>query len=334
MTTISAPVARLRVRLTRRLPAAVEAAFVRDFDCTIAPDDTPLDAEGLRTALREHDVVVPTVTDRLDRAVFDGGPWRCTLLANVGAGTDHVDIEAMQAAGIALTNTPGVLTDDTADLALALILMTARRLGEGERLVRAGGWTGWRPTHHPGRTLTGAVLGIVGLGRIGQALARRALACGMRVQAVGTDIDALRRVVVRDITLGAVTPLPDLETLLATSDIVSLHVPSSPGTRHLIDAAALARMRQGAILVNTARGALVEEDALAAALASGHLAAAGLDVHAHEPQVHPALLARENVVLLPHLGSATLETRTAMGMRAHANVIAFRDGRPLADPVR
>ncbi|MCU0618396.1 MAG: NAD(P)-binding domain-containing protein, partial [Gemmatimonadaceae bacterium] len=236
--------------------------------------------------------------------------------------------------GIALTNTPGVLTEDTADLALALLLMAARRLGEGERLVRAGAWTGWRPTHHLGRSITGATLGIVGLGRIGQALARRALACGMRVQAVGTDIDAVRRIVVRDITLGAVTPLPDLEALLATSDVVSLHVPSTPGTRGLIDAAAIARMRPGAILVNTARGALVDEDALAAALASGRLAAAGLDVHAEEPRVHPALVACENVVLLPHLGSATVETRTAMGMRAHANVVALREGRPLVDPVR
>ncbi len=324
----------LRVLLTRRLVDEAEAAFAHDFDVVRNDDDRPLDAAALREALRDFDIVVPTVTDRIDRTVLAGGPWRCRLLANVGAGTDHVDVEAAHAAHVQLTNTPGVLTDDTADLALALMLMAARRLGEGERLVRAGAWHGWAPTHHLGRSLTGATLGIVGLGRIGRALARRAFACGMKVQAIGSSIDALRRTIARDITLGAVAAVESIDALLATSDIVSLHAPSSPRTRGMLDAAALATMKRGAILVNTARGALVDEAALADALARGHLAAAGLDVHAEEPRVHPALLALEQVVLLPHLGSATRETRTAMGLRAHANALALRDGRPLPDPVR
>lgn len=323
-----------RVLLTRRLPEAVEQAFARDFDCVRNADDAPMAADALRAALRDVDVVVPTVTDRLDAALLDGGPHRCRLLANVGAGTDHIDLEAAHRAGLAVTNTPGVLTDDTADVALALILMACRRLGEGERLVRAGAWHGWAPTHHLGRTLTGATLGIVGFGRIGQALARRALACGMRVQACGTTSDRVRAAIAADATLGAVRVIATRDELLATSDVVSLHAPSTPATRGMLDAAALARMRPGSVLVNTARGALVDEEALADALARGHLAAAGLDVHAAEPRVHARLLTLESVVLLPHLGSATLETRTAMGMMAHANALAWRDGRALPTPVR
>jgi lactate dehydrogenase-like 2-hydroxyacid dehydrogenase len=323
-----------RVLLTRRLPDDVEAAFAHDVDCVRNATDAPMDAAALRDALRDFDVVVPTVTDRLDAAVLAGGPHRCRLLANVGAGTDHIDLEAAHRAGIAVTNTPGVLTDDTADLALALILMACRRLGEGERLVRAGAWAGWAPTHHLGRTLTGATLGIVGLGRIGQALARRALACGMRVQACGAAPDRVRAAIAADATLGAVQVAPTRDALLATSDVVSLHAPSTPATRGMIDAAALARMPRGSVLVNTARGALVDEDALADALARGHLAAAGLDVHAAEPRVHDRLRAMECVVLLPHLGSATRETRRAMGMAAHANVLAWRDGRALPSRVR
>lgn len=324
---------RPRVVLTRRLPATVEAAFARDFDCVPNAADAPMDAAALRRALADCDVLVPTVTDRLDAAVLAGGPHRCRLLANVGAGTDHVDLAAAHRAGLVVTNTPGVLTDDTADVALALVLMTMRRLGEGERLVRAGAWPGWAPTHHLGRALGGATLGIVGFGRIGQALARRALACGMRVQACGRTPGRVRTAIAADATLGAVHACDTLDALLATSDVVSLHAPSTRETRGMIDAAALARMRPGAVLVNTARGALVDEDALADALAAGQLGGAGLDVHAEEPRVHPRLAAREDVVLLPHLGSATLETRTAMGMLAHANAVAWRDGAALPAPV-
>jgi lactate dehydrogenase-like 2-hydroxyacid dehydrogenase len=323
----------MRLLVTRRLTAHADAAFARDFDCVPNADDVPLTRGALQAALRDCAIVVPTVTDRLDAAVFGSGVLRCRLLANVGAGVDHIDLEAAHRAGIAVTNTPGVLTDDTADLALALILMCCRRLGEGERLVRADAWTGWAPTHHLGRTLHGATLGIVGLGRIGQAVARRALACGMRVIACGTSPARVQATLAADATLAPVRVAPSLHALLAASDVVSLHAPASPATRHLVDAAALAAMRPGAVLVNTARGALVDEDALDAALAGGHLSAAGLDVHAHEPHVHAGLRARENVVVLPHLGSATMETRTAMGLLAHANALAFRDGRPLPDRV-
>jgi lactate dehydrogenase-like 2-hydroxyacid dehydrogenase len=221
-----------------------------------------------------------------------------------------------------------VLTEDTADVALALMLMAARRLGEGERELRAGRWAGWRPTHLLGRSLHGRTLGVVGFGRIGQATARRARhGLGMRVLYLNPsprDEDAR--------ALGA-ERCATLEALLAASDVVSLHCPATPETRHLIDAAALARMKRGAILVNTARGDVVDEGALAAALADGTIAAAGLDVYEGEPRVHPALLALENVVLLPHLGSATEETRRAMGERALANLEAFFDGRDPPDRV-
>ena len=324
----------LRAILTRRLPDAVEAAFARDFDCVRNERDVPMSRDALSAALGACDVLVPTVTDALDAAVLGGGPHRCRLLANVGAGTDHVDLEAAHRAGLVVTNTPGVLTDDTADVALALVLMAMRRLGEGERLVRAGAWQGWAPTHHLGRALAGATLGIVGLGRIGQALARRALACGMRVQACGASPDRVRATIAADGTLGAVRPCATLGELLATSDVVSLHAPSTPATRGMLDAAAIARMKPGAVLVNTARGALVDEAALADALARGHLGGAGLDVHAEEPRVHPRLAAMDRVVVLPHLGSATVETRTAMGLLAHANAVAWRDGVPLPSRVR
>ena len=254
-------------------------------------------------------------------------PLRTRVLANFGVGYNHIDVTAARECGLVVTNTPGVLTEDTADVALALILMAARRLGEGERLLRAGRWVGWAPTQLLGTSLGGKTLGIIGFGRIGRAVARRAhLGLGMRVRYVSRSPRA-------DAGDVGATPAPSLDALLAESDVVSVHAPATPETRHLIDAAALARMQPHAILVNTARGDLVDEAALVAALRSGTIAGAGLDVYEHEPRVHPDLLALENVVLLPHQGSGTEDTRRAMGERAVANLVAFFAGQEPPDRV-
>ena len=317
--------------VTRQLPAPVEARLAGRFDAQLNTDDVPLDAAGLAHALATADAVLCTVTDRLTAAVFEqaareGG--RARLLANSGVGVNHIDLAAARAHGVTVTNTPGVLTEDTADVAMALVLMAARRLGEGERMLRAGAWHGWKPGQLLGTSLAGKTLGIVGFGRIGQAVARRARhGFGMRVLYLNPSP--------RDEAAAAVGAerSPSLEALLGASDVVSLHCPATPDTRHLIDDAALSRMRRGAILVNTALGDVIDESALAAALDDGRLRAAGLDVYEAEPVVHPSLRAREDVVLLPHLGSATVETRRAMGDRAVDNVEAFFAGRPLPDAV-
>ena len=312
--------------LTRRYPDAVEAAFAEHFDVGVNVGDVPRSATELIRALEHCDVLVPTVSDQLDDAIFQHAPYRATLIANVGVGINHIDLQAAERAGIAVTNTPDVLTDDTADLAIALILMASRRLGEGERLVRANRWHGLAPTHHLGHALRGRTLGIVGYGRIGRAVASRARALGLRIQWVGRSGSASDTH--RDPDMA-----PSLDALLASSDIVSLHAPATPDTLHLMNATRLAAMRPGGILVNTARGSLVDERALAEALRSGHLFAAGLDVHEQEPKINQALLGLENVVLLPHLGSATIETRTAMGMRALDNALQWLSGHPPQDRV-
>ncbi len=315
------------VVVTRRLPAEVEAQLVERFDARLNPTDEPLGPEGLARAFREADAVLCTVTDRITADLLGAGDRRVRLLANFGVGYNHIDVAAARAAGVAVTNTPGVLTDATADLAILLMLAVARRAGEGERELRAGRWTGWRPTHLVGTQVTGKTLGIVGFGRIGQATARRAhFGFGMTIRWHGpsgadkaVDFPATR--------------VDDLDDLLATCDVVSLHCPATPATRHLIDAGRLARMRPTAFLVNTARGDVVDESALVAALEAGTIAGAGLDVFEREPVVHPGLLASERVVLLPHLGSATRETRIAMGERAVANLVAWFDGRVPPDRV-
>lgn len=310
--------------LTRRHTDAVENAFAEHFDVSVNLGDVPRNAAELIRAMDHCDVMVPTVTDIFDDHVFSHAPYRATLIANVGVGVNHIDLGAASRAGIAVTNTPDVLTDDTADLAIALILMASRRLGEGERLVRANRWHGLSPTHHLGHALRGRTLGIVGYGRIGRAVAERARAFGLQVRWIGRTGGS----VPADADMAA-----SLDELLATSDIVSLHAPATPDTHHLIDAARLAAMRPGSILINTARGALVDERALADALRAGHLFAAGLDVHEFEPRINQGLLGLENVVLLPHLGSATIETRTAMGMRALENAVQWLAGRVPQDRV-
>ncbi len=310
--------------LTRRHTDAVESAFAEHFDVSLNLGDVPRSAAELLRAMNECDVMVPTVSDTFDDHIFQHAPFRATLIASVGVGVNHIDLGAAARARIAVTNTPDVLTDDTADIAIALILMASRRLGEGERLVRSNRWHGLAPTHHLGRTLRGRTLGIVGYGRIGRAVADRARALGLRVQWIGRAGGS----VPADHEMAA-----SLAALLSTSDIVSLHAPATAESRHLINADSLAQMRPGSILVNTARGTLVDERALADALRSGHLFAAGLDVHEFEPKINQVLIGLENVVLLPHLGSATIETRTAMGRRALENALQWLAGHPLQDQV-
>jgi lactate dehydrogenase-like 2-hydroxyacid dehydrogenase len=320
----------VRITVTRRLPKAVEDDLAIRLGARLNPDDHQFTAEELTRAIVQSDIVLCTLTDRLTTRVFEAArPGRTRLLANFGVGFEHIDLHAARQAGIVVTNTPGVLTDDTADLAILLMLAVARRTGEGERALRAGTWSGWRPTYLLGSRVSGKVLGIVGLGRIGQAVARRAH------HGLGMDVHYFSPHGAPE-TLSASVPLvrePTLASLLASADFVSLHCPATPETRHLMDAAALAQMRPGAFLVNTSRGEIVDEHALAAAIADGHLGGAGLDVYENEPLVSPALSDLPNVVLLPHLGSATIESRVAMGMRAVANIDAYLAGHEPPDRV-
>jgi lactate dehydrogenase-like 2-hydroxyacid dehydrogenase len=314
---------------TRRLPQAVEAELTRDFDARLNPEDRPLGPDGLRAALSTADALLCTVTDRLTAEVLSADPLRTRLLANFGVGFNHIDIDAAKGRGLAVSNTPDVLTDATADIAMTLLLMVARRAGEGERQLRGGGWTGWRPTHMLGTQVSGKTLGLVGMGRIARAVAQRAHA-GFGMNVIFHDPYPPPPEVAR--SLGA-EQMPRLEDVLQRADFVSLHCPANPETRHLMNRDRLALMRRDAFLINTARGDVVDEAALVDALQAGRLAGAGLDVYEREPQVTPALLTMENVVLFPHLGSATRETRVAMGLRALENLRLFFQGAPLRDRV-
>ena len=320
---------RPRILVTRRWPEAVERRLCELFDTTLNTDDQRLSADELRAALRDFDAVLPTVSDRLDASVLSVDAARARILANYGVGYSHIDIDAARACGLVVTNTPGVLTDCTADLALTLMLMVARRAGEGEREVRAGQWSGWRPTHLVGTRLSGKTLGIIGMGRIAIAVARRAQhGFGMKVVYFNRSPVAPAQLAGLDATACA-----RIEDVLAQADFVSLHCPGGGANRHLIDAARLAAMPPHAFLINTARGDVVDEAALVDALQRGRIAGAGLDVYENEPQLHPGLLALDNVVLLPHLGSATRETREALGMRVVDNLVAFFDGKRPPDQV-
>ena len=318
-----------RILLTRRWTEAVERHLAMRYDVTINETDVPMTADQLRQAMRDYDALCPTVTDRIDASVLDVPGRRVRLVGNFGVGYDHIDVAAARALDIRVSNTPDVLTDSTAELAILLLLMTTRRAGEGERELRAGRWTGWRPTHMTGTSLAGKRLGLIGYGRIAQAIAHKAQAAfGMQIL-----YHSRRRA---DAAIEAQTGaqfIGSVDELIANSDVISLHCPGGAETFHLINAARLALMRPTAVLINTARGPVVDEAALVAALAQGRIAAAGLDVYEEEPHVHPGLLQLENVVLLPHLGSATIETRTAMGMRVAANLDAYFSGQPLRDPV-
>jgi lactate dehydrogenase-like 2-hydroxyacid dehydrogenase len=316
---------RPKILLTRQMPEAVEGRLAAAYDLAVNPHDRLMTIDELRAAWREHDALCPNSTDRLDASLF-AGPGRVSVVANYGAGIEHIDLEAARRGGIPVTNTPGAVTEPTADLAVMLMLMAMRHAGAGERELRAGLWTGWRPGHLVGQSLSGKLLGLVGFGRIGRATAERARAFGLRIayysrRRVAPELEA---------PTGA-RHCPSLDELVAEADVLSLHCPGGAETRHLIDAARLARMKPTAVLVNTARGSVVDEGALAEALAGGRLYAAGLDVYEREPTVAPGLLELENVVLLPHMGSATLEARTRMGMQMAENLDAFFAGAPLPD---
>ncbi len=307
--------------VTRRWPTAVEARLADAFDVRLNADDRPFSADELRAALSEADALCATVTDDLSAQVLGAGR-RTRIIGNFGVGVNHIDLGAARAQGIAVTNTPDVLTECTADLAMALLLMSARRTGEGERELRAGGWSGWRPTHLTGTRVWGKALGIVGMGRIGIAMARRAhRGFGMRILCFNRS--RVPGAVLREL---AAEQVDSLDELLPRVDFLSLHCPANPESHHLIDADSLARMRPGAHLINTARGSVVDEAALAEALVLGVITGAGLDVYEAEPKVHPGLLASDKVVLLPHLGSGTQATREAMGMRVLDNLKAFFAG--------
>lgn len=318
------------VLVTRKLPPDIEAAIASRYDARFNRSDVAMSGEQLADALRNADALLCTVTDRI-RAEQFGGSVRARIIANFGVGVNHIDLAAAKQAGVIVTNTPDVLTDDTADLALALILMCMRRLGEGERHVRSGAWSGWRPTHMMGRSAHGKTLGIIGYGRIGRAVARRAAnALGMKVLWYAPRDPRI------DDPATAGPPsdrASSLEQLLAESDVVSLHCPATPDTKHLMNADTLKLMKRDAFLINTARGDVLDEYALAEALRENVIAGAGLDVYEFEPSVVADLRDMQNVVLLPHLGSATIETRNAMGQRALANIDAFMNGQEPPDRV-
>ena len=314
--------------VTRRIPAAVEKHAGELFDVRLNPSDTPMTAAQLVEAMQCADGLMPTVTDKITADVLGATGRRVRIVANYGVGYNNIDVGAAKKNNVVVTNTPDVLTDDTADLAMALLLMTARRLGEGERELRAGTWTGWRPTYHLGTKVSGKTLGILGLGRIGRAVAKRAHdGFGMRVIYFDPPVP-----IGEAKALGA-EPRASIEDVLRESDFVSLHAPATAETRHMINAETLALMPSHAILINTARGDVIDESALAEALAAKRIAGAGLDVFEKEPTVTPALLALDNVVVLPHLGSATTETRVAMGERALDNLVQYFAGKPPRDRV-
>jgi len=301
----------------------MQAARAR-FEVTARESTLPLTAEELRASLRDFDLVLPTLGDLYAAEVFaDVAKPRARLLANFGVGFNHIDVTTARAAGLAVSNTPGAVTDATADIALTLILMTARRAGEGERLVRAGRWQGWHPTQMLGLHVGGKTLGIIGMGRIGKAIARRAH------HGFGMEISYYNRSKAEPGLPARAIPLDEA----MGADVVVIAVPGGPTTRHLINAERLAQMKPGGILVNIARGDVVDEAALVETLQQGRIGGAGLDVYEHEPRIHPALLQMENVTLLPHLGTAALEVRTAMGLMAVDNLIAHAEGRPLPNPV-
>ncbi|NML93671.1 2-hydroxyacid dehydrogenase [Novosphingobium olei] len=317
-----------RVVVTRRLLPETEARMAELFDVTLNTTDTPMDRAALAAALASAHVLVPTVTDTIDAELIAAAGPQFGLIANFGAGTEHIDLAAARARRIPVTNTPGVFTDDTADMTLALIISVMRRLNHGGRVLRAGNWEGWAPSTLLGHRLGGKVLGIVGMGRIGQAVAHRARAFGLAV--VYHNRHRLPEGL--ENMLGARFE-PDLDALVAEADVLSLHCPASPETHHMIDARRIALMKPHAYIVNTARGRLIEEEALIAALVEGRIGGAGLDVFEHEPSVDPRLLSHHNVAILPHMGSATFEGRIASGEKVIANIRFWADGHRPPDQV-
>jgi glyoxylate reductase len=314
---------RPKVIVTRRLPQAVETRMAELFAVELNLTDTPMTQAELADAARRCDVLVGTVTDHIDAAVFAAAAetGQLKLLANFGVGVDHIDLHAARAAKVAVTNTPGVLTDDTADMVMALILSVPRRLAEGEKLVRAGEWRGWSPTGMLGHRITGKRLGIIGMGRIGRAVATRARGFGLTVHyhnrhRLPAEVEGELEANWWD----------NLDAMLARVDIITINCPHTPETHHLIDARRFGLMQKQAYLINCARGEIVDENALCEALAAGKIAGAGLDVFENEPAIDPRLLELPGVVLVPHMGSATFEGRQAMGEKVIANIRVWADG--------
>lgn len=314
----------MKLLVTRPMTERATAAINARFDATFRGND-PLTEAGAAQAMRDYDAIIPTLGDAFTAGAFDG-QLRCRMLANFGAGYNHIDIAAADAAGVTVTNTPDVVTDATADLAMTLILMTLRRASEGERILRAGAWQGWNPTQLLGRDVTGRRVGIIGMGRIGKAIARR---CHL---GFGMEVMFFNRSAVSALDIPA-QRIRDLHDLLRASDVAVIAVPGGAGTRGMIGAAELAALGPNSVLINIARGDVVDEPALIAALETGTIAGAGLDVYAAEPHVPPALIAAPNATLLPHLGTATDEVRTDMALRALENLIAHAEGRPLRDRI-
>lgn len=319
---------RLSVVVTRRLPDAVETRLSELFDVQLREDDTPMTRSELVEAIKTADVLVPTVTDEIDAAMIGQAGEQLKLIANYGAGVDHIDVATARQRGVLVSNTPGVLTDDTADMTMALILSVTRRMSEGMAQMQKGTWSGWAPTALLGGRVSGRRLGILGMGRIGQAVARRAAAFGMQVhyhnrrrlhEQIEADLEA--------------TYWESLDQMVARMDVISINCPHTPSTFHLMNARRLKLMKPDAVIVNTSRGEVIDENALTRMLRAGEIKGAGLDVYEHGTQVNPRLRELENVVLLPHMGSATVEGRMEMGEKVIINIKTFDDGHRPPDQV-
>ncbi|WP_317055734.1 2-hydroxyacid dehydrogenase [Roseovarius rhodophyticola] len=322
------PSARLSVVVTRRLPDVVENRMRDLFDVTLRETDAPMTREELVEAMKTADVLVPTITDKIDAGLVGQAGENLKLIANYGAGVDHIDVHTARQRGILVSNTPGVLTDDTADMTMALILSVTRRIPEGLAVMQSESWAGWSPTALLGGRIAGRRLGILGMGRIGQAVARRAAVFGMQIHYHNRH--RLREEIEQD--LGA-TYWESLDQMVARMDVISVNCPHTPSTFHLMNARRLKLMKPEAVIVNTSRGEVIDENALTRMLRSGEISGAGLDVYEQENTANPRLRELKNVVLLPHMGSATMEGRVEMGEKVLLNIKTFDDGHRPPDQV-
>lgn len=322
------PKERLSVVVTRRLPEVVETRMMELFDVRLREDDTPMSRDELLEAMQTADVLVPTLTDTIDAGMIGQAGERLKLIANYGAGVDHIDVGTARSRGILVSNTPGVVTDDTADMVMALILGVTRRIPEGLAVMQKGEWEGWAPTAFLGGRVGGRRLGILGMGRIGQAVARRARAFGMQIHYHN------RRRLHPEVEAGLeATYWESLDQMVARMDVISINCPHTPSTFHLMNARRLKLMKPDAVIVNTSRGEVIDENALVRMLKAGEIAGAGLDVYEHGTEVNPGLRELGNVVMLPHMGSATREGRIEMGEKVLINIKTFDDGHRPPDQV-
>jgi len=322
------PAERLSVVVTRRLPENVETRLKELFNVQLREDDAPMSRDELISAMKQADVLVPTLTDTVDAGMLSQAGDQLRLIANYGAGVDHIDVQTARQRGILVSNTPGVLTEDTADMTLALVLAVTRRIPEGLACMQSGDWQGWSPTAFLGGRLAGRRLGILGMGRIGQAVARRAAAFGMQVHYHNRK--RLHGDIEQDLEA---TYWESLDQMVAWMDVISINCPHTPSTFHLMNARRLKLMKKNAVIVNTSRGEVIDENALTRMLRSGDIAGAGLDVFEHGTEINPRLRAQKNVVLLPHMGSATVEGRIEMGEKVIINIKTFADGHRPPDQV-